>query len=198
MTPGLGSPICEWWLSSRTQTDSIDVTSDADHHDILPRWNRWCNSPGRGMYSPPPFPPPLSSLPQAQKHDPNVQMHMTPKTPHTQCRQMRCAHHCKYMLHSHLSFYSHFPPSLQTWEDVLWSPGPPHLHGRCTQTLHRFMLISDVVRLSGTYLILLIRIRLYLCRLDYILSMFLLYLPFRMFLLSSFWDTLLFFLYCSL
>ena len=138
MTPGLGSPICEWWLSSRTQTDSIDVTSDADHHDILPRWNRWCNSPGRGMYSPPPFPPPLSSLPQAQKHDPNVQMHMTPKTPHTQCRQMRCAHHCKYMLHSHLSFYSHFPPSLQTWEDVLWSPGPPHLHRRCAQTLHRF------------------------------------------------------------
>src|SRR6266481_2381031 len=31
-----------------------------------------------------------------------------------------------------------------------------------------FVLISDVVRLSGTYLILLIRIRLYLCRLDYI------------------------------
>src|SRR6266404_4713917 len=30
------------------------------------------------------------------------------------------------------------------------------------------VLISDVVRLSGTYLILLIRIRLYLCRLDYI------------------------------
>src|SRR6266404_4641371 len=30
------------------------------------------------------------------------------------------------------------------------------------------LLISDVVRLSGTYLILLIRIRLYLCRLDYI------------------------------
>src|SRR6266404_4894638 len=33
---------------------------------------------------------------------------------------------------------------------------------------HRCVLISDVVRLSGTYLILLIRIRLYLCRLDYI------------------------------
>ncbi len=48
------------------------------------------------------------------------------------------------------------------------------------------MLISDVVCLSGTYLILLIRIRLYLCRLDYILSMFLLYLPFGIFLLSSF------------
>ncbi len=48
------------------------------------------------------------------------------------------------------------------------------------------LLISDVVRLSGTYLILLIRIRLYLCRLDYILSMFLLYLPFGIFLLSSF------------
>src|SRR5712664_3504766 len=30
------------------------------------------------------------------------------------------------------------------------------------------LLISDVVCLSGTYLILLIRIRLYLCRLDYI------------------------------
>ncbi len=30
------------------------------------------------------------------------------------------------------------------------------------------VLISDVVHLSGTYLILLIRIRLYLCRLDYI------------------------------
>src|SRR5882762_1161451 len=54
------------------------------------------------------------------------------------------------------------------------------------------MLISDVVHLSGTYLILLIRIRLYLCRLDYILSMFLLYLPFRMFLLSSFGTS-----YCS-
>src|SRR5712664_1863942 len=54
------------------------------------------------------------------------------------------------------------------------------------------VLISDVVRLSGTYLILLIRIRLYLCRLDYILSMFLLYLPFRMFLLSSFGTP-----YCS-
>src|SRR5882762_9435547 len=57
---------------------------------------------------------------------------------------------------------------------------------------HGGMLISDVVRLSGTYLILLIRIRLYLCRLDYILSMFLLYLPFRMFLLSSFGTP-----YCS-
>ena len=34
------------------------------------------------------------------------------------------------------------------------------------------VLISDVIHLSGTYLILLIRIRLYLCRLDYILSMF--------------------------
>src|SRR6266404_1408738 len=55
-----------------------------------------------------------------------------------------------------------------------------------------FLLISDVVHLSGTYLILLIRIRLYLCRLDYILSMFLLYLLFRMFLLSSFGTP-----YCS-
>src|SRR6266404_6534688 len=35
-------------------------------------------------------------------------------------------------------------------------------------TPKRKLLISDVVRLSGTYLILLIRIRLYLCRLDYI------------------------------
>src|SRR6266404_6805069 len=42
------------------------------------------------------------------------------------------------------------------------------------------MLISDVVRLSGTY-------RLGLdCRLDYILSMFLLYLPFRISLFSFF------------
>src|SRR6266404_5267209 len=55
------------------------------------------------------------------------------------------------------------------------------------------VLISDVVRLSGTYLILLIRIRLYLCRLDYILSMFLLYLPFGIFLLSFFIRTS----YCS-
>ncbi len=51
---------------------------------------------------------------------------------------------------------------------------------------HRGMLISDVVHLSGTYLILLIKIRLYLCRLDYILSMFLLYLLIGIFLLSSF------------
>src|SRR6266403_2667140 len=55
------------------------------------------------------------------------------------------------------------------------------------------LLISDVVRLSGTYLILLIRIRLYLCRLDYILSMFLLYLPFRISLLSFSFRTS----YCS-
>src|SRR6266404_3971485 len=55
------------------------------------------------------------------------------------------------------------------------------------------LLISDVVCLSGTYLILLIRIRLYLCRLDYILSMFLLYLPFWISLLSFFIRTS----YCS-
>ncbi len=54
------------------------------------------------------------------------------------------------------------------------------------------VLISDVVHLSGTYLIILIRIRLYLCRLDYILSMFLLYLLFAIFLLSSFGTP-----YCS-
>src|SRR6266404_760426 len=54
---------------------------------------------------------------------------------------------------------------------------------------HGGMLISDVVYLSGTYLILLIRIRLYLCRLDYILSMFLLYLLFRISLLSYFVRT---------
>ncbi len=58
--------------------------------------------------------------------------------------------------------------------------------------MDNFILISDVVHLFWTYLILLIRIRLYLCRLDYILSMFLLYLPFGMFLLSSFGTP-----YCS-
>src|SRR6266404_9811181 len=64
------------------------------------------------------------------------------------------------------------------------SPAPPcHLPLHLPVTFP--LLISDVVRLSGTYLILLIRIRLYLCRLDYILSMFLLYLPFSMFLLFS-------------
>src|SRR6266404_6518270 len=57
---------------------------------------------------------------------------------------------------------------------------------------HRGMLISDVVHLSWTYLILLIKIRLYLCRLDYILSIFLLYLPIGIFLLSSFGTP-----YCS-
>src|SRR6266404_2231882 len=58
---------------------------------------------------------------------------------------------------------------------------------------HRGMLISDVVHLSWTYLILLIKIRLYLCRLDYILSIFLLYLPIGISLLSFFIRTL----YCS-
>ena len=89
------------------------------------------------------------------------------------------------------------------------SPRCPQHHNRCTTiasatTYHvtnqgssglvttpaNDLLISDVVCLSGTYLILLIRIRLYLCRLDYILSMFLLYLLFGISLLSFFIRTL--------
>ncbi len=63
--------------------------------------------------------------------------------------------------------------------------------------LEFLLLISDVVHLSWTYLILSIKIRLYLCRLDYILSMFLLYLPFWISLLSSFRTSYCFFLFCT-
>ncbi len=79
----------------------------------------------------------------------------------------RCLHKIKFLPNDDLEghVFGFLDPN-----KVIWMVHTiPDFSLDCTKELWvNPMLISDVVRLSGTYLILLIKIRLYLCRLDYI------------------------------